>query len=334
MNEPVAADVPSADEDVADHLADVGARIVQLAANRRGTAAELVDAAHEELAQVSRRLRGGELRAASESLDDLVTPQGGVPTGLVELDKLTGGLQPGWLVVVGGRPALGKTTLAMDFARHCTIRQGRTAAYFSPGMTRRELQMRVLAAEAPVAMHHMTCGTLTDTDRERITRTSPRIVGAPLFIDDAHNLTLADIRTKARDLARQSDLALVVVDDLQLLCTGDAESRWREVADLSRGLKQLARELRVPVVTASQLNRDPEARPDKRPRLSDLRDSGSIEENADVVILIHREDAYDPQSPRVGEADLLIAKHRAGRTAVATVAFQGHYARFVDMPVG
>jgi replicative DNA helicase len=258
----------------------------------------------------------------------------GVPTGIRDLDELTNGLHPGQMVIVAGRPAMGKSTLALDFARSCSIRHGRPSAFFSLEMSRVELQDRTLSAEAKVALHQIRRGTLDDAAWERAAQHLPSITDAPLFIDDSPGQTLASIKAKCRRRQQRHGLDLVVIDYLQLLGTGTSrrqDNRQQEVSDLSRGIKLLAKELHVPVVVLAQLNRGPEQRMDKKPMLSDLRESGSLEQDADVVILVHREDAYDKESARAGEADLIVAKHRNGATPSITVASQLHYSRFVDM---
>ncbi|MDH6134589.1 replicative DNA helicase [Kitasatospora sp. MAA4] len=226
------------------------------------------------------------------------------------------------------------STLALDFSRACSITNGLPSVIFSLEMGRNEIAMRLLSAEARVALHHMRSGNMTDDDWTRVARRMPDVTAAPLFIDDSPNLSMMEIRAKCRRLKQRQDLKLVVIDYLQLMQSGGsrrAESRQQEVSDMSRNLKLLAKELEVPVIALSQLNRGPEQRTDKKPMVSDLRESGSIEQDADMVILLHREDAYEKESPRAGEADLIVAKHRNGPTATITVAFQGHYSRFVDM---
>jgi replicative DNA helicase len=206
---------------------------------------------------------------------------------------------------------------------------------FSLEMGRNEITMRMLSAEAKVPLHHMRSGTMTDQDWDRIARTTGAVSAAPMFIDDSPNMTMMEIRAKCRRLKQRHDLRLVVLDYLQLMSSGKrVESRQVEVSEFSRSLKLLAKELGVPVVALSQLNRGPEQRTDKKPLLSDLRESGSLEQDADMVILLHREDAYEKESPRAGEADFIVAKHRNGPTGTITVAFQGHYSRFVDMAPG
>jgi replicative DNA helicase len=199
-------------------------------------------------------------------------------------------------------------------------------------MSRNEITMRLLSAEAKVPLHHMRNGKMTDEDWARLARKMGEVSEAPLFIDDSPNLTMMEIRAKARRLKQRHDLKLIVIDYLQLMTSGKkVESRQLEVSEFSRSIKLLAKELEVPVVAICQLNRGSEQRSDKRPMASDLRESGSLEQDADVVILLHREDAYERESTRPGEADFIVAKHRNGPTADVVVAFQGHYSRFVDM---
>jgi replicative DNA helicase len=224
------------------------------------------------------------------------------------------------------------STLGVDIARNASIKHGLTSVIFSLEMSRNEIVMRLLSAEAQVPLHHMRSGTMSDSDWTKLATKMGTVSEAPLFIDDSPNMTLMEIRAKCRRLKQRHDLRLVVVDYLQLMTSGKrVESRQQEVSEFSRSLKLLAKELGVPVIAISQLNRGPEQRVDKKPMLSDLRESGSLEQDADMVLLLHREDAYEPESPRAGEADFLIAKHRNGPTGKVTVAFQGHYSRFVDM---
>ncbi|MFL6052335.1 MAG: DnaB-like helicase C-terminal domain-containing protein, partial [Actinoallomurus sp.] len=224
------------------------------------------------------------------------------------------------------------STLALDLARAAAIKHQLATVVFSRVMGRNEITMRLLSAEARVALHAMRSGSMNDEDWTRLARRMSEVAEAPLFIDDSPNMSMMEIRAKCRRLKQQHDLRLVIIDYLQLMQSGKrVESRQVEVSEFSRSLKLLAKELGVPVIALSQLNRGPEQRTDKKPMVSDLRESGSIEQDADMVILLHREDAYEKESPRAGEADLIVAKHRNGPTATVTVAFQGHYSRFVDM---
>ena len=227
------------------------------------------------------------------------------------------------------------STLALDFARAAAIRHSMATVVFSLEMGRNEMTMRLLSAESRVPLQTMRTGQMNDDDWARLARRMSEVADAPLFIDDSPNMSMMEIRAKCRRLKQRHDLKFVIIDYLQLMSSPKrVENRQQEVSEMSRSLKLLAKELEVPLVALSQLNRGPEQRTDKKPLLSDLRESGSIEQDADVVILLHREDAYERESPRAGEADLIVAKHRNGPTATVTVAFQGHYSRFVDMAPG
>lgn len=227
------------------------------------------------------------------------------------------------------------STLGLDFARSCSVKHGMTSVIFSLEMSRTEIVMRMLSAEAKIRLQDMRGGRMSDDDWTRLARRMSEISEAPLYIDDSPNLTMMEIRAKARRLKQRHDLRLIVVDYLQLMTSGKrVESRQQEVSEFSRNLKLLAKELEVPVVAISQLNRGPEQRTDKRPMLADLRESGSLEQDADMVLLLNRPDAWERDDPRAGEADLIIAKHRAGPTNTITVAHQLHYSRFTDLAQG
>jgi replicative DNA helicase len=256
----------------------------------------------------------------------------GVPTGFVDLDDLTNGLHAGQMIIIAARPGMGKSTLGLDLARAASIKHKLTSCFFSLEMGKSEIVQRLISAEAGVPLNHIRKGQMGDDDWQRIARKTGEVSSAPLFIDDSPNLTMMEIRAKARRLKQRHDLKLVIVDYMQLMTSGKkVESRQLEVSEFSRQMKLLAKELDVPVVALSQLNRGPEQRTDKKPMLSDLRESGSLEQDADMVILLHRADAYDKDSDRVGEADFIVAKHRNGPTATISTVFQGHYSRFVDM---
>lgn len=322
-------------------LAEAGTKIANMAYAAQGDADDIADAAGAEFnAAVTVREQKTSFRPAERSaaLLDRLEARGrgeitkGVPTGFADLDSLTNGLHGGQMIVVAARPAIGKSTLAVDFVRAASVKHGKVSALFSLEMSGDDIHERILSAEARVALHHMVSGTLTDDDWNRISRRLPAIDAAPIHIFDDPNQTALQIKAQARRLQQRHGLDLVVVDYLQLLQHGRrSENRQTEVSDMSRQLKLMAKELDVPVVVVAQLNRGPEQRQDKKPAVSDLRESGAIEQDADMVILIHREDAYEKESPRAGEADLIVGKHRNGPTATITVAFQGHYSRFVDM---
>jgi replicative DNA helicase len=513
-------------------LVEAGTRITQMGYAADGDVDEIVNSAQAEIYAVTEQRTSEDylpladiMEGALDEIEAIGSRSGqmsGVPTGFADLDSLTNGLHPGQMIVIAARPAMGKSTLALDFARACSITNGMPSVIFSLEMGRNEIAMRLLSAEARVALHHMRSGSMTDDDWTRLARRMPDVQAAPLYIDDSPNLSMMEIRAKCRRLKQRNDLRLVVIDYLQLMQSGGSrrpESRQQEVSDMSRNLKLLAKELEVPVIALSQLNRGPEQRTDKKPMVSDLRESGcvtaatrvlradtgaettiggllasgardvpvwslddrlrlvrrtmthvftsgvkpvfrlrlasgreieatashpflgyggwaplgslaagdrvavlrhppgagetapapasapaaarltatvaagaalaplaaavrgagldlvatgdvlwdevtaieplgeqpvydatvpgthnfvangihihnSIEQDADMVILLHREDAYEKESPRAGEADLIVAKHRNGPTATITVAFQGHYSRFVDMAGG
>jgi replicative DNA helicase len=324
-------------------LVDAGTKIVQMGyAADGGEVDDIVDRAQAEIYGVTDKRTSDDyvpLSAVMESTLDEIEAIGsrggqlvGVPTGFADLDELTNGLHGGQMIVVAARPAVGKSTIALDFARSAAVKHQMATCIFSLEMGRNEITMRLLSAEARVPLHHMRTGKMSDDDWNRLARRMGEVSSAPLFIDDSPNMSMMEIRAKCRRLKQRHDLKLVIVDYLQLMSSGKrVESRQQEVSEFSRSLKLLAKELEVPVVALSQLNRGPEQRTDKRPLLSDLRESGSIEQDSDIVMLLHREDLYEKESPRAGEADVIIAKHRNGPTATVTVAFQGHYSRFVDM---
>jgi replicative DNA helicase len=224
------------------------------------------------------------------------------------------------------------STLGLDFMRSCSIKSRLASVIFSLEMSKSEIVMRLLSAEAKIKLADMRSGRMNDDDWTRLARRMSEISEAPLYIDDSPNLTMMEIRAKARRLRQKADLRLIVIDYMQLMTSGKKhESRQVEVSEFSRHLKLLAKELEVPVVAISQLNRGPEQRTDKKPMLSDLRESGSLEQDADMVILLHRPDAFERDDPRGGEADFILAKHRNGPTKTVTVAHQLHLSRFANM---
>ena len=323
-------------------LVEASMKISQLGYQGAGDVPDIVDAAQQAIYEVSDINTSDDYQQLKDLLEPTIDEMeaiqshddamSGVPTGFAELDELTNGLHAGQMVIVAARPAVGKSTLALDLARSAAVKNGLTTVYFSLEMGKTELVMRLLSAEAGVPLNHIRNGRMSEDDWQQIVRKTGHVQEAPLFIDDSPNLTMMEIRSKARRLRQRNDLRLVIIDYLQLMSSGrKVESRQLEVSEFSRQIKLLAKELQIPVIALCQLNRGPEQRNDKKPMLSDLRESGSLEQDADVVILLHREDAYDRDSPRAGEADFIVAKHRNGPTATVTTAFQGHYSRFVDM---
>ncbi|MGB3909686.1 MAG: replicative DNA helicase [Pseudolysinimonas sp.] len=332
-----------AEKAVLRRLVEAGTRIVQMGYASEGEVTDLVNNAQAEIYGVTGGLEGDDYIPLVEAIDTAVGEielargrdgqLAGVPTGFSELDSLTNGLHGGQLIIVGARPAMGKSTLALDFARTAAVHHKLPTIFFSLEMGRSEIATRLLSAESGIPMHVLRKGNMDERDWTRLASVRGDIGDAPLFIDDSPNMTLVEIRAKCRKLSQRVGLKMVVVDYLQLMTSGKkVESRQQEVSEFSRALKLLAKELGVPIVALAQLNRGPEQRADKKPALSDLRESGSLEQDADIVILLHREAAYDRDHPRAGEADLIVAKHRNGATDEIAVAFQGMYSRFADMP--
>ncbi|MFB1293998.1 replicative DNA helicase [Mycobacterium sp. pW049] len=333
-----------AEKSLLRRLVEAGTRVVQYgyAGADGADVNEIVDRAQAEIYDVTERKASEDYVVLEEILQptmdeiDSIASQGGiskgVPTGFTDLDELTNGLHPGQMIVVAARPGMGKSTLGLDFMRSCSIKQQLPSIVFSLEMSKTEIVMRLLSAEAKIKLADMRSGRMSDDDWTKLARRMSEISEAPLYIDDSPNLTMMEIRAKARRLKQKADLRLVVIDYLQLMTSGKkVESRQQEVSEFSRQIKLLAKELEVPVVAMSQLNRGPEQRTDKKPMLSDLRESGSIEQDADLVILLHRPDAFESDDPRGGEADLIVAKHRAGPTRTVTVAHQLHLSRFSNM---
>lgn len=325
-------------------LVEVGTRIAQLGYANEGEVDDLVNQAQEDVYRVTQAGTGEDYVALSDSIEaaiaEIEAAQGsngdlvGVPTGFTELDALTNGFHPGQLIIVAARPAMGKSTFALDIARNAAIAQNKSTLFFSLEMGRAEIAMRMLSAESAIPLQSMRKGNIADSDWTKLAQVRGRINDAPLYIDDSPNMTLVEIRAKCRRLAQRVGLKMIVIDYLQLLTSGKkVESRQQEVSEFSRALKLLSKELNIPVVALSQLNRQAEQTKDKRPELSHLRESGSLEQDADVVVLLHREAIGDSEHPRAGEADLILAKQRSGPTGTVVVAFQGHYSRFVNMKV-
>ena len=334
-----------AEKAILRRLVEAGTRIVQMGYASEGEVVDLVNNAQAEIYGVTGGVESEDFvpltDAVTTAIDEIEAAKGrggqmiGVPTGFTELDELTNGLHPGQLIILAARPAIGKSTLGLDFARAAAIKHDLPVIIFSLEMGRSEIAMRLLSAEAAVPLQSMRKGTVHSQDWKTIAATRGRINDAPLYIDDSPNMTLVEIRAKCRRLKQRVGLKMIIIDYLQLMTSGKkVESRQQEVSEFSRALKLLAKEIGVPVIAISQLNRGPEQRADKKPALSDLRESGSLEQDADMVILLHRESAYEKDSARAGEADLIIAKHRNGPTDTLTIGFHGHFSRFVDLPPG
>jgi replicative DNA helicase len=323
-------------------LVEAGTRVVQYGyAGAEGADVEqLVDRAQAEIHDVTNHTNSTDivpleslLQPTLDQLEALADggPVRGVPTGYRDLDAIIHGLDPGAMIVVAGRPGVGKSIVATDIARHCSIARGMASVVFSLEMSKAEIVMRILAAEAKVRLTDMRSGQMGEDDWARLAQQMSGLAKAPLFIDDSPNMTMMEIRAKARRLTQQVDLKLIVIDYLQLMSSGKRfDNRQQEVSEISRSVKLLAKELQVPIVALSQLNRGPEQRADKRPMLSDLRESGSLEQDPDVVLLLHRP-AEDIDDPRAGELEILVAKNRQGATGKAALAHLAPYTKLADL---
>ena len=327
-------------------LLQVGQQIEGLIAERAGETQDMVQRAEDLIYELSQKRVRGDFSTAhdlvSAGLERLVAASErgseitGLPTGFTDLDRLTGGLRAANLVVVAARPSMGKTALALGIAQHAALHEERTVAVFSLEMSGEELIQRLLCSTAMVDATRMRTGRLSPDDWPRVSQAADQLSRSRLFIDDSEGMTVGEMRTKARRLKSREGLDLVIVDYIQLMEGAPArarrdENRVQELSAISRALKMLARDLDVPVVCVSQLNRAPDARVDKRPLLSDLRESGAIEQDADLVLMIYRDDYYNDESEAKGIAEVNLAKHRNGPTDRVKLTFMGTYAKFGNL---
>jgi replicative DNA helicase len=302
---------------------------------------ELVEQAEKSMLEVARDDRRQDFRSIEEvlhleidkmhKLSTESTSLTGTPSGFKDLDEITGGFQPGNLIIIAARPAMGKSALVCNMAENAALQHGKGVALFSLEMAESELAQRFVASQARIKGDELRKGRVAEKRWPKILEASQRLAAAPLWVDDSSDVGMLEIRAKARRLASQIDLGLIIIDYLQLMRTDSRyDNRVTAVGELSRGLKILARELEVPVIALSQLSRAVESRSPKKPQLSDLRESGNLEQDADLVMFIYREDYYEPDSERPGEADLIIAKHRNGATDDVRLTFQKEYPKFMN----
>jgi replicative DNA helicase len=335
-----------ADRAVLRALDEACGKIQRLIRTGAGSPSEIVETARTMVADLAGGIAStdGPVRWA-----DLITPgldaveeiaetrdtPAGIPTGFVDLDQLIHGIQPGKVYVIAGESGSGKSTLASDWVRSAAFTHQRGTVVFNLEMSSLELFNRFVCAHAGVPHHALVSGGMTDADWSKIARTCGDTENAPLWIDDSPNLTVADIRVRAHKLKQQHDLQLVIVDLIGLVTpSGPNMPRQEQVAGISRKLKQLAKELQVAVVVVAQINRGPQQRADKRPSIHDLRESAQIGHDADAVILVHRPEKHDRDTPRLGEADLIVDKNRFGPEDTITVCAQLHLSRFASMAIG
>ena len=321
-------------------LIDAGTKVVGIAFRDGIDTQEALDEAEQAVFDVSQnRVPRGfiPIRDVLDELFDELSEGGGrvmgVPTGFVGLDRVLGGLQKSDLIIIAARPSVGKTALALSMAYNAAVQHKRIVGFISLEMSAQQIVQRLLAAETGINSHRLRMGQIDDSERSAISRAFGRLSEASIFIDDGGSSTVNDVRTKARRLQAEFGLDLLVIDYLQLMQSRRSDNRVQEISEISRGLKQVARELNIPVVALSQLSRAVESRSGHKPLLSDLRESGSIEQDADVVMLIYREDRYDPETTRKGIAEIDIAKHRNGSTATVSLRFFEATTRFADLEV-
>ena len=276
------------------------------------------------------------LMAALDRVEQLYHTKGGItglPTGFKDLDRLTAGLQPSDLVLIAARPSMGKTAFVLNIAQHVAVKEKKPVAFFSLEMSKEQLVQRMLCTEATIDAQRLKIGDLKDNDWSSLVKAADRLSSAPIFIDDTPGMTVTEIRSKARRLKVEHELSLVVIDYLQLMqgsSGGRNDNRQQEISEISRSLKSLARELNVPVLALSQLSRGVEARQNKRPMLSDLRESGSLEQDADIVAFLYREDYYNHETERPNITEIIVAKHRNGPVDTVELYFQKEFTRFKD----
>jgi replicative DNA helicase len=334
-----------ADRALKRRLIDAGTALSRLGFDVERTGTDAVDEAEALVFELANNQRGGDFVPMRELLmdafelierlhesDSTIT---GLETGFSDFDELTSGLQPGQLVVLAARPAMGKSTLVTNILSHVTATQRKPAVIFSLEMSQVEIVNRMLSAEARIDSDRMRTGKLRAEDWPRLSKAMGKLAEAPLFIDDTPGITMVEIRSKCRRIHQRHGMSLVVVDYLQLMESHRrTDGRVQEVAEFSRGLKILAKELGCPVIALSQLSRKPEERTDRRPLLSDLRESGAIEQDADIVGFIYRDEVYNPDTEAKGEAELIVAKHRSGRLDTIRLSFIGHHSRFANLARG
>ncbi len=299
----------------------------------------LIERIQEQLFQLANQNDAKKARAfpdilseVVESIDKRYHQKGGditgVPTGFSDLDKMTAGFQPGDLIVIAGRPSMGKTALAMNIVEHLAVEQGKPCAVFSLEMSDSQLVQRMLGSVGKVNQHQLRTGRLDDSDWPRLVESHAKLGAARVVIEETYDLQPGSLRAKARRIKRENpDLALIVVDYLQLMESG-ADKRVDQVAEITRGLKRIAKELSIPVVALSQLNRSVEARTNKRPQMSDLRESGAIEQDADLILFMYRDEVYDPETLNPGVCEVIIGKQRNGPVGHVNLTFLAQYARF------
>jgi len=322
-------------------LIDAGASIINIGYDDSIEVEEALDRSERAIFGVSqlRTVRdfvgiGEVLETYFDKLDTIQQHRGdvvGVPTGYADMDKLTGGFQRSDLIILAARPSVGKSALQLGITHNAAVRHGKTVGIFSLEMSAEQLVQRLLSMETGVDSHRLRMGLIDDSEWDQISRAFGRLAEANVYIDDTPGISIMEVRSKARRLYAERGLDLIIIDYLQLLSGRRTENRVQEISEISRSLKGLARELNIPVLALSQLSRAVESRTDHRPMLSDLRESGSIEQDADIVMFIYREEVYDKETEKKGLAEVIVAKHRNGPTGTVNLRFFERTARFADL---
>lgn len=332
------------EKSVLRQLIDVGAEITSDAFSSDGRdSRELLEVAEQKVFAIADQgMRSGStfipiqqaIKISIEKLQELAEHEGditGIPTGFRDFDEKTAGLQDSDLIIVAGRPSMGKTTLAMNIAESAAIKHEVPVAIFSMEMSAEQLVRRMFSSLGQIDQNKLRNGKLDDLDWPKLTSAMNLLHKSRIFIDETPSLSPAELRARARRLKREHDIGLIVVDYLQLMAVpGTRENRATEIAEISRSLKAIAKELHLPVIALSQLNRALEQRPNRRPVMADLRESGSIEQDADLIVFIYREEVYNQDTPEKGKAEIIIGKHRNGPTGTVVLTFQGHWLRFLN----
>ena len=323
-------------------LARITTDINEMVFNPQGrTSEEILDQAEQSVFEIAEQETRGRrnfqpmnslLASALDRIDELFrlqNPITGIETGFDDFDEMTGGLQRSDLIIVAGRPSMGKSSFAVNIAEHAAIKNNKSVAIFSMEMPGEQLAIRMIASLSRVDQHKIRTGNLGDNDWPRLTSTVSIMQDKKIFVDDTPALTPAELRARCRRLSREQQLDMVIVDYLQLMhVPGTKENRATEISEISRSLKAMAKELNIPVVALSQLNRSLESRQNKRPVMSDLRESGAIEQDADIIVFIYRDEVYDEDSPDKGKAEIIIGKQRNGPIGMVPLTFLGQYTRF------
>ena len=326
-------------------LINVSTEIAGMGYEANDDVENILDQAEKKILDVSNRRIGQDfipiktiIFDAFNKIEQLYASKGGItgiPTGFKDLDRLTAGLQPSDLILIAARPSMGKTAFVLNIAQNIAIREKKAVAFFSLEMSKEQLVQRMLCAEAAIDSQRLRIGELEENDWKKLVLAADRLSSAPIFIDDTAGITVLEMRAKARRLKIEHDLQLVIIDYLQLMqgttSSSRSENRQQEISEISRSLKALARELHVPVIALSQLSRSVESRQSKKPMLSDLRESGSLEQDADIVAFLYREDYYNPDTENKNITEVIVAKHRNGPVDTIQLFFHKQFTKFSDL---